>query len=310
MIYDVVIIGAGPAGMTAGIYTARKLLKTLIISKNIGGQMIFSNDIENYPGVSEVDGFGLEEKFKKHLEHFADWVSLKEGVNVTGLAGEEGKWKVTTDLGDVYETKSIILASGRNPRKLGIPGEEKFLGRGLANCTTCDAPLFKDKTVAVIGGGNGALDALQTLAKGAKKIYSVIMEADWVGDDLILKKADQALQVEKLANSRPIEVKGENVVKSLVIENVNSRERKEIEVDGVFVEIGWIPSVGFLAGLVELDDKHQVKTNPNSMMTNQMGIFSAGDVNDIRGEQIVIAAGEGAKAALAVYEYLRGNKRA
>lgn len=309
-IYDVIIIGAGPAGMTAGIYTARKLLKTLIISKNIGGQMVFSKDIENYPGFGEVDGFGLEEKFKKHLEHFSDWVELLNGVGVSNIAGSEGDWSVLCDNGESFKAKSIILACGRNPRKLGIPGESQFLGKGLANCSTCDAPLFKNKTVAVIGGGNGALDALQTLAKGAKKVYSVITEHDWVGDDLMLRKADEAYGIEKIINSKPVEIKGDTRVKSLVVEDVNTKAKNEIEVDGVFVEIGWVPSVECVRGLVVLDDKNQIETDSENMMTSQSGIFAAGDVNNIRGEQIVIAAGEGAKAALAVYEYLRKSKQA
>lgn len=309
-VYDVVIIGAGPAGMTAGIYTARKLLKTLVISKNIGGQMIFSKDIENYPGVGEVDGFGLEQKFKSHLEHFGQWVGLKEGESVTGIDQSADGWLVQTDSGGSYGAKAVILASGRNPRKLGIPGEEKYLGKGLANCTTCDAPLFKDKIVAVIGGGNGALDAMQTLAKGAKKVYSVIVESDWVGDDLMLRSVDEKLGIEKIINSKPVEIKGDQVVRSLVVQDINTKQVREIELDGVFVEIGWVPSVDFVNELVELDEKQQIKTDPVTMMTSVPGIFSAGDVNDIRGEQIVIAAGEGAKAALAAYDYLRKNNQA
>lgn len=303
--YDVVIIGGGPAGMTAAIYTARKKLKTLLFTKQLGGQMVWSSDVENYTGFSMISGADLALKFHEHLNHITEDLEVKEGVTVQSIERNVTLFQVVDSAEQEYFTRSIIIASGKEPRHLGIPGEEKFFGRGVAVCATCDAPLYKNKDVVVVGGGNSAMDALLALSKVARRIYSVNVNDRLGGDEVLRAKVESSPNITFYNNAKVLEVVGESRVAGLRILKAD-RTEGTLAVSGVFVEIGYEPSVGF-DRLTDKNEKGEIKVDQN-LQTSVPGIFAAGDINDAWGEQIIIAAGEGAKAAMAVSNYLNGAK--
>lgn len=303
--YDVLIIGAGPAGMTAAIYAARKKLKTLVISKDIGGQMVWSSDVENYTGFSMISGADLTLKFREHLLSIHEDLELLEGIEVVELQKNVVSFEVIDKTGQSYYARSVIIASGKQPRHLGIPGEEKYFGKGVAVCATCDAPLYKGKDVAVVGGGNSAMDAILALSKVAKTIYVLNVNDALMGDEVLKNKISVLPQVKFLHQTKTLEIKGEIGVKSIVVQGLG-KEKEELAVQGIFVEIGYVPSVSFDL-LTEKNAKGEIKVD-NNLQTSVPGIFAAGDINDAWGEQIIIAAGEGAKAALAVNDYLNKVK--
>lgn len=303
--YDVIVIGAGPAGMTAGIYAARKKLKTLIVTKQIGGQMVWSSDVENYTGYSMISGAELTLKFQEHVRHLAPDLEVQEGVEVVGIEKNVTIFTVETKTGGPLYAKAVIIASGKEPRHLGIPGEEKFFGRGVAVCATCDAPLYKNKDVAVVGGGNSAMDALLALSKVARRVYSINMNERLAGDEVLRGKVESAPNIAFLNSAKTLEVVGEKGVTGLRVQKAGSADEL-LAVSGVFVEIGYVPSNAF-DHLTEKNERGEVKVDGN-LQTSIPGLFAAGDINDAWGEQIIIAAGEGAKAALAVNNYLNQLK--
>lgn len=303
--YDCIIIGAGPAGMTAAIYTARKKLKTLLVTKEIGGQMIWSSDIENYTGFSLITGSELTAKFQEHLESLKDDLEVKTGVEIISLEKNITSFSLEDKQGNSYYSKTVIIATGKNPKHLGIPGEKEFYGHGVSTCATCDAPLYKNKTVAIVGGGNSALDAIVSLAKLAKKVFVVNINQQLVGDEIIKEKAIAFSNVEIINNTKAIAVIGDKQVTQLEIQEFGKDNRK-LDVDGVFIEIGYEPSTDF-DNLTGKNNSGEIKVDSN-LQTTMAGLFAAGDVNDAWGEQIVIAAGEGAKAAMSVSNYLNKIK--
>lgn len=302
--YDVVIIGAGPAGISAAIYAVRKYLNTLVLTKILGGQAAISGDIENYLGYSLVTGPELAQKFRQHLEEFKEGCSLIEGIEVVNLKkdSEKNLFEVVTSNGKTYFGRAVIIASGKEPRLLGVPGEREFLGRGVSTCATCDAPLFRGKNVAVVGGGNSAMDAAYTLIKIAQKIYIINTNLELKGDDILKKQVMEADNVDHIGNAKTTKILGNGKVSGLEYQDAKNGEVKQISVDGVFIEIGYSPSVAF-DKLTQKDQWNQIKVS-DDLETGIGGLFAAGDVNNLWGEQIVIAAGEGAKAALKVAEYL------
>lgn len=303
--YDLIIIGAGPAGMTAGIYAARKNLKTLVLTREIGGQMAWSSDIENYSGFEFVTGHELTQKFKEHLLSIPENLELKEGVEVVNLEKNITTFVITDKQGKLYYSKTIIIATGRKPRKLNIPGEDKFFGHGVATCATCDAPFYKDKTVAVIGGGESAMDALLALSKTSKKLYSINLNPELSGDLVLKSKVEALPQITYFKQAKAIEVLGNKKVTGLKLQKKDG-SFETINLDGVFIEVGFEPENDF-ENLTQKNHQSAIKVGKN-LETNVPGLFAAGDVNDAWGEQIVIAAGEGSKAALAVNDYLNKTK--
>lgn len=303
--YDVIIIGGGPAGMTAAIYTARKKLKTLLLTKQLGGQMVWSSDVENYTGFSMISGADLTLKFHEHLNHITEDLEVKEGVTVQSIERNVTLFQVVDSTEQEYFTRSIIIASGKEPRHLGIPGEEKFFGRGVAVCATCDAPLYKNKDAVVVGGGNSAMDALLALSKVARRIYSVNVNERLTGDEVLRGKIESSPNITFYNTAKVLEVVGEGRVAGLRILRAD-RTEVMLPVSGVFVEIGYEPSVEF-DRLTDKNEKGEIKVDQN-LQTSVPGIFAAGDINDAWGEQIIIAAGEGAKAAMAVNNYLNQAK--
>lgn len=306
--YDVVIIGAGPAGLTAGVYCARKMLRTLVVCSVVGGQAAWSWEVENYLGFQLITGAELVNRFYEHAKSFE--VELHEKVEVTSLeeAGEE--ITVVTDKGE-YLAPAVIVASGKVPRLLGVPGEKEFRGRGVAYCATCDGPLFARKDVSVVGDGNAGLDAALQLSRIAGRVYVVSTEQKCTGDETTRSQVLAAENVRLLHRTRVKEIRGELMVKSMVVEGLDGQEEEEIPVSGVFIEIGSVPSTSFLPASVELNGVGEVVIDSNNR-TSVSGIFAAGDVTDVVEKQIIIAAGEGAKAALSAYAYLvsRGSTSA
>ncbi len=301
MMYDLIIIGGGPAGITAGIYAARKKLKTLLITKEWGGQIIEASDIQNWPGEKSISGINLMNKMVEHLKEYE--IEMKEGKEAIDLEKKNNNF-IVRDNDEEYETKTVIIATGKIPRALNIPGEEKFKGKGVSFCSTCDAPMFKDKEVAVIGGGNAGFDAALDLTKYAKKIYILEFLEETRGDSATKEKLEKTGRVEIYTNVAVKEIRGDKFVKSLIYENRDTGKDTETKIQGVFVVIGMMPKAGFAEGLVEFNEIGEIKVDRDNN-TKTKGIFAAGDITDVKYEQIVIAASEGAKAALTVSDYLK-----
>jgi thioredoxin-disulfide reductase len=296
--YDVIIIGAGAAGITAAIYAARANLNFEIISKDVGGLTLWSPDIENYTGYHNLTGIELIEKFK---EHMADYdIKIKE-ESVSKIEKKDGNFLVKTDQ-EEYETKTVVVASGSSPRKLDVPGADKYEGKGLAYCATCDGPLFAGKDVAVVGGGDSALAAALTLVQMVNKVYIINLTEKLTGKDKALsEKVLKSDKVEVINNTKTTEVVGNDFVTGLKYSQ--NGEEKALNIQGVFVEIGHVRNIDFVKGLVELNDAKEIivdKTGASSVP----GIFAAGDVTDLQGKQTVIACGDGSRALLSAFAYI------
>lgn len=301
-IFDVIIIGGGPAGLSAAIYAVRKNLKVLTLTKDIGGQAALSGDIENYLGFSLITGAELAAKFREEVENFKDdGLQIKEGEEVLSISGHDPDFLVKTNLSE-YHSKTVIIASGRIPKMLGVPGEKEFLGKGVAVCATCDAPLFRGKNVAVIGGGNSALDATFSLMKVASSVVIINITDEVRGDEILIRNIKGAPNVKILNNHEVLEILGSQFVTGLKIKDKTSGAEQTFPVSGVFIEIGWTPANSF-DNLTHKNSKGEIMVDEFGA-TSIPGLYAAGDVNDLWGEQIVIAAGEGAKVALAVAEHL------
>ncbi len=299
--YDTIIIGAGPAGMTSAIYMARKKFKTLVLAKSVGGQMVWSSDVENYTGFSMVTGADLTLKFEAHMESLKEDLELKLDTEVISIEKNITSFAVTDKRGEIYYAKSIIIAAGKDPRHLGIPGEKELYGKGVAVCATCDAPLYKGKTVAVVGGGNSAMDAIVGLAKVAKQVYAIHMNNDFDGEAVVRDKIMNLSNVKVYTQTKAVKIEGDKQVTGIGIEQFG-KAQEVLPVSGVFVEIGYEPNISF-ADIVEKNDHNEIKVD-GDLQSSVPGIFAAGDINDAWGDQIIIAAGEGAKAAMAVSDYL------
>jgi len=302
MKYDIIIIGAGPAGVSAAVYAARQRLKVLIISKDIGGQVAKKAvDIENYAGFDKISGPDLVDLYKKQIK-FND-LEVTHG-EVLSVEKKNNTFLIKTKSKE-YEAISVIIASGAESRKLNIPGEEEFEGKGVSYCSLCDGPIFKDKIVAVIGGGNNGFESALFLSNYVKHVY--ILEysdkpnADAENQELVASNKN----IEVITNAKVLKIEGKIFVSSLTYQDLKSNEEKNLEVSGVFVEIGYIPSTSFAKDVVGLNDKGEVIFDPKTLETKTPGLFSAGDCNVSKYKQIVMASGQGAIAALSAYEYIK-----
>jgi len=300
-IYDLIIIGAGPAGITAAVYAARKKMDILVITKDIGGQASWSGDIQNYTGYQFISGPELATKFEEHMRKFD--FEIKENEEVKELIFRKGTFLVKTDKKN-YQAKAAIVASGKKSRELGVPGEQEFKNKGLTYCATCDGPLFAGRDVAVIGGGNSALDAALQLIKIANHIYIINFTDNLTGDGIMQEKIRADNKVTIFNNSRVKEILGDSFVQAIKIEE--DKEEKILDVQGIFVEIGLIPNSDFAIDLEKNERKEIVVNQRNE--TNIPGVFAAGDVTNVPEKQIIIAAGEGAKAVLSAFRYLSTRK--
>ncbi|OIO46176.1 thioredoxin-disulfide reductase [bacterium (Candidatus Gribaldobacteria) CG23_combo_of_CG06-09_8_20_14_all_37_87_8] len=298
--FDTIIIGAGPAGVTAGIYVARKKLKTLLIAKDFLGQIGKTGFVDNWPGSPEIAGLDLTSNFEKHLKNFD--LEIKKGLEVVSVTKKKNGFEIKTKQDEVFEAKSVIVCSGGQARELGIKGEEEFKGKGVSNCSICDAPFFKDKKVAVIGSGNSALEAVLDLTKYASSILLFERERFLRGDELLQKQIKENKKVEIILQAKVEEIKGEKMVEGIVVSG------KEYPLSGVFVEIGYAPQSDFLNDLVEKNEKGEIIISKETGETSQRGIFSAGDCSNLKYKQLIVASGSGAIAALSCYNYLTSLK--
>ena len=306
MTYDLIIIGGGPAGITAGIYAARKKIKTLLITKNFVGQTGKAFWIENYPGFEQILGITLMERFKNHLKKFE--IEIKE-IGVKKISKIKGEFIVQNEKNENFSSKAVILASGRNPRSLEVPGEKELIGRGVSYCPTCDLPFFKNKKVAVIGGGNSGFNAAIEAARYGNQVYILEFLSKAVADEIIQAKAKQIGKIEVFLNAKVKKILGENKVQALIYEDRVSKKEKTLNVQGIFIMIGEIPATGYIKGLVDFNDRGEIIVNPKTLETKTEGLFACGDVANLLCGQIVIAAGEGAKAALSAYDYFQKNEK-
>ncbi len=305
MQYDVIIIGGAAAGLTAAIYTSRRNLKTLILTKNLGGQMLMTPLIENYPGFKEISGAELTQKFEEQVRNFGVEINFEE---VEKINGRDGDFTIKTSSNE-YKTKTIILAFGKTPRSLNVPGEKELTGKGVSYCAICDMPLFGGKTVAVVGGGNSALDAALLGSDIAKKVFLVHRRKEFRGFEALVEKVKERKNVELILDSVVTEFKGSDVLKSITVQDVNTKQDKKIDVDGVFIEVGYETKTDWLKDIVKLDENGQIIIT-DRCETSTTGIFAAGDVTTVPFKQIVISAGDGAKAGLQAYNHIRGVEAA
>jgi len=295
MMYDLVIVGAGPAGMTSAIYSARQKLKTLIISKNFGGQMAQKAvEIENYPGFEKVTGFDLISKMENQIKN-VDIVREK----VIEVKKESDVFFLKTEGDKVFQSKIVIIATGAEPRRLNVLGEANYLGRGVSYCPTCDGPLFKDKEVAIIGGGDAGFETAIFMKNYASKIY-ILEYGESVKASIDNQK--KASGIEVITSARLKEIKGDNFVNQIVFELLGKEET--LDVKGVFIQAGYLPETSFLGDLVELNEKREIIVNFETFETKTRGLFAVGDVNCGKVKQIVVACGQGATAVIHGYKYI------
>ncbi|OLF36326.1 alkyl hydroperoxide reductase subunit F [Psychrobacter sp. C 20.9] len=300
---DVTIIGAGPAGVAAAIYTARKGLKVTMVADRIGGQVKDTQDIENLISVPLTNGTDLSTNFVKHLAEYN--ITLKEHVSVKDIGEtEEENYSINLNTGETFETRSIILATGAQWRKLGVPGEEENIGKGVAFCAHCDGPFFKGKDISVIGGGNSGVEAALDLA-GIVKHVTVLEFADELkADQVLINKAKEKSNIEFITGAATQEIKAtDGKVSSIVYQDRSTGETHERDLSGVFVQIGLVPNTEFVKGFVDLNRFGEIEIDERCR-TDRKGIFACGDVTTVPFKQINIAMGEGSKAALAAFEYL------
>ncbi len=299
--FDIIIIGAGPAGITASVYAARKKMKTLVVTKDIGGQAAWSGDIENYTGYQFITGPDLAAKFEEHLRKYD--ITVKENEGAAGIAKKDKIIQVRTEKG-LYEGKAVIIASGKRSRELKVPGEKEYKNKGLTYCATCDGPLFSEKDIAIIGGGNSALDAALQLINIANHIYLIDVNSGLGGDLIMREKVAASVKVSVMSSTRVTEIIGGKMVTAIKV--ATGAGEKTIAVQGVFAEIGLMPNSEFAEG-IDKNNFGEIKVNSYNE-TNIPGIFAAGDVTNVPEKQIIIAAGEGAKAVLSAFGYLSRSR--
>jgi len=298
-IVDVAIIGGGPAGLTAAVYLARKKRPVAVITKELGGQVAWTLGIENYMGYQYITGKELTDKFVEQVQQFPIPVVTDEVVNVK--VGKDG-FTIVTAGGRSIDARTVIVASGKNPRELGIPDEKKFVGKGLSYCATCDGPLFSGTDVAVCGGGNSAVQAAIDMSQISSKVY-IVSRSPWRADAVVVDRANAIRNLEKRTGYVVVGIVGEKSVEGLKVKEKATGKEEVIPVKGVFVEVGLDPNTRFLKGLVDLNEYGEVIVDC-MCQTKVPGLYAAGDVTMVHEKQIVVAAGEGAKAALSAHEYL------
>ena len=299
--YEMIIIGGGPAGLTAAVYAARKKLDALLLSKDLGGQPLTTMGIENYMGYQFVEGPELMQKFEEQVKQFP--IEVKTGDGAVSISRLDGGFEVRTEKGEAYQGKTAIIATGKRPRPLNVPGEEQFKGRGVTYCAICDGPLFSGMKVAVIGGGNSALEAADDMVKIGEHVYLVSL-TPLTGDQVLIDKVKAAANLTIFTEHETREILGDNFVSGIKVKDLKSGEVKNLEVGGVFVEIGLVPNSNLAKGLVNLNKWGEIEVNC-SCETGIPGLYAAGDVTNVPEKQIVVAAGEGAKAALQAHRYLQ-----
>lgn len=298
--YDVVIVGAGPAGLSAAVYCRRKLLKTLVISRDIGGQVLLTGNIENYLGYAKKNGMELASIFESQAREFETPI-ITGDVERIEPDGEEYLVK-TAD--SEYRARAVIVTGGSSYKMLNVPGEERLLGRGVSVCATCDAPFSRGRVVAVVGGGNAAFQSAELLAKYAKKVYIIHRRQTFRADEILVERARKTPLIEMLTDTGVVEITGDEKVNGIVLMDMKSKAQRRLDLDMVFVEIGRVIRLDYVKHLVKTNEIGQIIVD-REQKTSRRGIFAAGDITDLKYGQAIIAAGDGAVAALSAYDYLR-----
>ncbi len=299
--HDLMIIGGGPAGLCASVYAARKQLKTLLVSVDIGGQINSTLGVENYLGYQFIEGPELISKFQTQMSQFP--IDQKIGDKISRLEKIGRDFEAISETGDKYQARAVIFAAGKKPRKLNIPGETELSGRGVTYCAICDGPIFAGQRVMVVGGGNSALEAALDMVKIAEHVDLVSL-TPLTGDAVLIDKLPNAKNLNIFTEYQTENIKGQDLVEGVQIKDIKSGEKKLLDVTGVFIEIGLVPNSEAVSGLVELNKWGEVPVSC-SCETTIPGLYAAGDVTDVPEKQIVVAAGEGAKAALQAHRYLQ-----
>ncbi len=305
-IYDVIIIGGGPAGLSAGIYTSRERISTLLLEKGMCGGLLANTDlIENYPGFPNgIKGMDLVNKFKEQALRFGtEVVELKEVKRVKPV---DGSIMVKTDK-EEYASHALIAASGTMPRKLNIPGEEEYTGKGISYCAVCDGPLFKGKDIIVVGGGDAACEEALFLTKFANKVILIHRRYELRAAKILQESLHRNKKIEHLLNHKLISITGDKTVNSVIAEDSHTKKQTKLEVSGVFIYVGFLPNSKFLEGIVKLDEDGYIITN-EKMQTSMPGVFAAGDIRSKKIRQIVTACAEGTIAAMSVRDYLKRER--
>ncbi len=299
--YDLIVVGLGPAGMTAGIYAGRREMKTLVIGKEVGGQLVWASEIENYPGAPKIPSFELIEKMRSQVIDSGAEIKNDEVKRIEKK--EDGTFIVSTSR-EVFEASAVILCLGLSPRRLAIPGEIELSGKGVSYCATCDGPFYKNQKVAVVGGGNSALDAAEVLSKIASEVYLIHRGSEFRGFESLVKDVNERENVKIMLNSELKEIIGQDKVEKIkVIHNLDNSE-EEIELAGVFVEVGRIASTDLVSELADRSEKNQIIIDSEGK-TKTPGLFAAGDVTSCEVKQITVATGQATIASLSAYKYLQ-----
>lgn len=318
--YDSIIIGSGVAGLTSSIYLSRYKLSHLIFGELPGGQGLTAHIVENYPGFTSIPGSELMQKFVDHAKSYGVTIKQKKIVGIDPPssanwrtpvgAGRADGFKVKTDSGEEFETKTLILAMGATHRALNVPGEEKFLGKGVSYCATCDAPLYKGKIVAVVGGGDSAITGALHLAEFCPKVYVIHRRGEFRGEPAWVERLNKKENIEKILNNTIAEIVGSTTVEKVILNEPYNGQR-ELTVQGIFIEIGQLPAATLVTPLgVKLTEQGYIEVKPD-MSTNVEGIFAAGDIAFLPGSiplrQFITSASDGARAAASVFRYLNKN---
>ncbi len=299
--YDTIIIGSGPAGMTAAIYAARREMKALVIGKQLGGQVAWASEIENYPGFKSISNFELIERMRDQVTSLGVEIKNDEVKKIN--QEKDNNFTVFTEK-NKFQTKTVILAIGLSPRRLAIPGEEELGGKGVSYCANCDGPIFKEKTVAVVGGGNAAFDAAEILSKIAKQVYLIHRSEQFKAFEAVIEEVKSRKNIEMVLNSAVKEISGKDKVEKIKIFNNQTKEEKEIKVDGIFIEIGRLANTDLIKDLVDRNKYNQIEVD-QKFQTKTEGLFAAGDVVAGEFKQITIACGQATSAALAAYQLIQ-----
>jgi alkyl hydroperoxide reductase subunit F len=299
--YELIIMGAGSAGLAAAVYAARKKLNALLISNDIGGQVNWTMGIENYLGYQFIEGPELISKFESQVSQYP--LEQKIGVNVSGVSQIDAGFEVTTKEGEKYQSKTLIVATGKRPRRLNVSGEMEYTGKGVTYCSICDGPIFAGRRVAVVGGGNSALEAALDMVKIAEHVDLVSL-TQLTGDPVLIDKLNAADNLDTFLEYETLSIEGDDFITGMTIKELESGEEKKLDVTGIFIEIGLEPNSESVKGLVDLNERNEIMVN-QACETNVPALYAAGDVTNVPEKQIIIAAGEGAKAALQAHRYLQ-----
>ncbi len=299
--YDLLIVGGGPAAMSAAVYAARKMMNLAIITKDFGGQVRETSEVENWLGFQSINAKDLADSFEEHVKSFD--IPVRLGTAASEVKKEADTFKVWTGDGKIFSSHTLILSTGKRHRPLNVPGEKDLVGRGVAYCATCDAPFFKGKKVVVAGGGNSAFTTAMDLLKVEAEVTLVNFIKGWQSDEALQERVKQTGKVSLLDYHQVVRIEGKDRVTAVVVKNRENEREQKLDASGVFVEIGLLPNNESVRNLVELNEQGEVIVDC-SCQTSVEGLFGAGDVTTVPHKQIIISAGEGAKAALSAYSYL------